>query len=233
MLRTLFFAGAFPLFNNVDEVFHIDLVIRREMGLPTRPNEPIGEATRDLELRYGTGLGLEGRQIRFYWSPEYVDPRLPTGEVPLPFWTAPATVQNAFGPRAKALWPTRRNHEAFEPPLYYAIAARWLVSAEVSDLVRPGSSIGFGPWTRSSWEGSSSWPPYTAVCATRRAEPFGWGCPCSLRQFRRRRCTRLRTTPSLRSWAAWRPAPASGCSSANELAPAMPCSAAPRSASRS
>src|SRR5512145_2345489 len=135
MLRTLFFAGAFPLFNNVDEVFHIDLVIKREMGLPTRPNEPIGEATRDLELRYGTGLGLEGREIRFYWSPEYVDPRLPTGEVPLPFWTAPAAVQNAFEPRAKALWPTRRNHEAFEPPLYYAIAARW---------ARLGRGLGFG-----------------------------------------------------------------------------------------
>ena len=135
MLRTLFFLGAFPLFNNVDEAFHIDLVIKRTMGLPIRPHEPIGEATRDLELRYATGLGVEGREIRFYWSPEYVDPRLPPGVATLPFWKASETVQSAFEARAKAMWPTGPNTQAFEPPLYYAIAACW---------ARLGRALGFG-----------------------------------------------------------------------------------------
>lgn len=142
MLRTLFFLGAFPLFNNVDEAFHIDLVIKRTMGLPIRPHEPIGEATRDLELRYATGLGVHGREVRFYWSPEYADPRLPEGVATLPFWKASATVQSAFEARAKAMWPTGPNHQAFEPPLYYAIAACW---------ARLGRALGFGEASLLYW----------------------------------------------------------------------------------
>jgi hypothetical protein len=125
MLRVLFFVGAFPLFNNVDEVAHIDLVLKREMGVPAGPDAPYAPATRDLLFRYGTGLALEGQELRLYRSPEYVDALPPTGAVPPPVWMAPLQVQSAVEPMAKAVWAARRNHEASEPPLYYAIAALW------------------------------------------------------------------------------------------------------------
>ncbi len=123
--RVLFFAVAFPLFNDVDEVAHIDLVLKYDMGLPTGLDEPYATATRNLALRYGTGLGFDGGVLRLYWSPGYMDPPLPTGGMPLPFWMAPAGVQRSFEAEANAVWSTRRNHEAGEPPLYYVIAAQW------------------------------------------------------------------------------------------------------------
>jgi hypothetical protein len=136
MLRVLFFVGLFPLFNNVDEVAHIDLVIKRETGLPTGADEPYAMATRDLIFRFGYGAGLahDGREIRLYLSPQFVDPIPESGDAPIPVWLAPDSVQKAVEPVAQAVWSTRRNHEATELPLYYAIAARW---------ARLGERLGF------------------------------------------------------------------------------------------
>jgi Dolichyl-phosphate-mannose-protein mannosyltransferase len=126
MLRTLLFAGAFPLFNNVDEAAHIDIVIKREMGMPIGLDVPYAMATRNMVVRYGTGFAIERGEIKFYWGPEYHSARLPTGEVTLPFWMAPATVQSAYEPGAQAILShLPRNHQACEPQLYYALAAEW------------------------------------------------------------------------------------------------------------
>jgi uncharacterized membrane protein len=126
VIRVLFFAVAFPLFNNVDEVAHIDLVIKRVAGA-VDVNDTYAPATRDLTFLYGYGasLGVDGRELRLYRSPEYVDPRPPSDAVAIPIWMAPATVQSAVEPAAKTVWLTRQNHEAGEPPLYYMLAAAW------------------------------------------------------------------------------------------------------------
>jgi hypothetical protein len=51
VLKVLFFVAVFPLFNNVDEVAHIDLVIKRDMGLPIAAGQPYAMLTRDLIFR--------------------------------------------------------------------------------------------------------------------------------------------------------------------------------------
>jgi 4-amino-4-deoxy-L-arabinose transferase-like glycosyltransferase len=135
VIRVLFFAAAFPLFNNLDEVSHIDHVIKVQTGA-IRLDDAYEPATRDLIFLYGygTSLGAGGRELRLYRSPEYMEPRPVTDEVPIPVWMAPATVQSAIEPTAKEVWLTRRNHEAGEPPLYYALAAAW---------ARLGQRLGF------------------------------------------------------------------------------------------
>jgi hypothetical protein len=125
--RVLFFAVAFPLFNNVDELAHIDHVIKVEAGT-IGLHDGFEMATRDLIFLYGYGVssGADGRELRLYRSPEYVDPRPPTAErLAIPMWMAPASFRNALEPTAKAVWLTRHNYELSEPPLYYALAAAW------------------------------------------------------------------------------------------------------------
>ena len=137
VVRVLFLALAFPLFNDVDEVAHVDLVLKRDMGVPIAADQPYAAATRDLIFRYGYGVGFagDGREIRLYLSPEYIDPVPESGAPPIPVWLAPVAVQKAVEPAAQAIWSTRRNHEATEPPLYYVIAAGW---------ARIGQRLGLG-----------------------------------------------------------------------------------------
>jgi hypothetical protein len=121
--RVLFFAAAFPLFNNLDELAHIDLVIKRAAGLPSAYDEPYAMATREIAFVYATGIATNGRQVVIYRSPEYTLP-LSTAETPAPVWMMPVEVRRVIAPTALASWPAR-NHEAYEPPLYYVLASWW------------------------------------------------------------------------------------------------------------
>jgi Predicted membrane protein (DUF2142) len=134
VIRVLFFVAAFPLFNNVDEVAHIDHVIKVDQGA-TAVDGGFEMATRDLIFLYGYGVNLDGSELRLYRSPEYREPRQPLDAPALPMWMVPSAVRSAVEPTAKAVWVARRNHEAGEPPLYYALAAAW---------ARLGRGLGLG-----------------------------------------------------------------------------------------
>src|ERR1700730_18893273 len=80
--RVFVFAAAFPLFNNVDEQAHVDLVLRYSHGEPARALPPIANETAYYFSLYG--------------SPEYFsDPG--RGEFPEPMWRQPeAKVADRF-----------------------------------------------------------------------------------------------------------------------------------------
>ena len=123
-LRLFVLAAAFPLFNNVDEHVHFDLVLRY--------------AARSVPR------GLEGfspqasRLIELYASPEYF---FSEGKpVPLPPWSVPGIERTEGFRRAAAHWVSRVNHDATQPPVYYAIAASWYrLGARVG--LKEGSSL--------------------------------------------------------------------------------------------
>lgn len=111
-IRVFVFAAAFPFFNNVDEQAHIDLVLKYAHGNPPHSIEPFSkEAARYLAL---------------YRTPEYfVPPQEYGGQYPPPNWALPADDRQRALDQEAASWEARDNHEAGEPPIYYAIAGTW------------------------------------------------------------------------------------------------------------
>jgi hypothetical protein len=113
-IRVLVFAAVFPFFNNVDEIYHFDLVVKYSHGeVPTRLMPVSPESARYVIL-YGT--------------PEYINPlqKFPEGRIPPPTWRFPAAEVARAMPLALKRWATEINHESLEPPGYYAVAALWL-----------------------------------------------------------------------------------------------------------
>jgi hypothetical protein len=110
-LRVAAFAGAFPLFSNVDEHKHIDTVLKYARGQLPRPGADA------FEEETGRLLGRLG-------SPEYL---LAPGARPVPpTWKAGTGVLLRRIERDTAFLAGRANKEAFQPPVYYATAAAWL-----------------------------------------------------------------------------------------------------------
>lgn len=113
-VRVFLFSAAFPLFNNVDEESHFDLVSKYAHGeLPRKGLE-----------RYSPEASAT---IALYRSTEFLAP--PRGG-PLdlsrtPRWrrTDPEVRDEIENTRGR--WQTRVNHETQSPPLYYAIAGAW------------------------------------------------------------------------------------------------------------
>ena len=112
-LRVFLFAAGFPLFNNVDEQAHFDLVHKYARG-----HVPGGIETMDAAA---------ARDMLLYGSPEYLAPArsFPGGVAPPPVWQLPfEAIRPAFEARAAAI-AAGPNHESTQPPLYYAVAALW------------------------------------------------------------------------------------------------------------
>ena len=110
--RVFVFAAAFPFFKNVDEQAHIDLVLKYAHGHLPHSIEPFSkEAAHYLAL---------------YRTPEYfVPPQEYGGQYPPPNWTLSLNDQQRVLDQEAAAWESRDNHEAGEPPIYYAIAGTW------------------------------------------------------------------------------------------------------------
>jgi hypothetical protein len=112
--RVLAYSSAFPLYTNVDEQSHLDLVLKYASGHVPRHLEPFSPESSLLVVRYG--------------SPEYLSrpAELPGGAIPPPFWSLARTPRVAAAERELvASWATSPNHESTGPPLYYALAAIW------------------------------------------------------------------------------------------------------------
>ena len=113
-VRVFMFSAAFPLFNNVDEQAHVDLVMKYSRG----------EVPHDL----GHYSPESAQYFSLYQSPEYFTPpqQFRSGRFPPPNWTLPSGEREAAVNKAAAWWEANENHESGEPPLYYAVGGVWL-----------------------------------------------------------------------------------------------------------
>ncbi|MGH0029560.1 MAG: DUF2142 domain-containing protein [Myxococcota bacterium] len=126
-VRVAAYAAVFPLFNNVDEYAHFDLVAKYARGHdPARGSDGYDAASARIFVLYG--------------SPEYgraPDPA--TASAPL-FTKPPDVVQRALERHTKHLGGP--NHEAHAPPVYYAVAGAWY---------RLGRALGLGEAAAVFW----------------------------------------------------------------------------------
>jgi tetratricopeptide (TPR) repeat protein len=114
-VRVFLGCAALPLFNDVDEQAHYDLVRKYARGYwPTRQHETWDRETAELQVLYGS---LEFRQ-----RPE----AHPGGVYPPPVWTWPGSPErDDYVNRRSAAMARFSNQEAHSPPLYYLAGAAW------------------------------------------------------------------------------------------------------------
>ena len=112
-VRVFVYSAAFPFFNNVDEQAHFDLVCKYSHGHVPRQLESYGRESAEV--------------IALYQSPEYLlssrDGTEP--DTPPPKWTLPDAERSAALAAALAGRERRFNHDATQPPVYYAVAGAW------------------------------------------------------------------------------------------------------------
>jgi hypothetical protein len=104
-LRIFFYSAAFPVFNNVDEPAHFDLIYKYAGGHIPERIETYSGGSADLILIYG--------------SPEYHDT---TGTILQPSSFSMASPEYEVYKKHILRTP---NIESTEPPVYYTIAASW------------------------------------------------------------------------------------------------------------
>lgn len=113
-VRVFIYSAGFPMFSNIDEPRHFDLVVKYSHGeVPRSLNDVCPEAARDIAI---------------FGSPEYLkSPKdFPDGKIPPPRWSqSSAEVQRNLKERFIG-WEHYRNSETEQPPLYYVLAGGWL-----------------------------------------------------------------------------------------------------------
>jgi hypothetical protein len=115
------FSAAFPFFNNVDEQIHFDLVVKYSQGHVPRALELVSPEATPYVVIYGTH--------EFLWASN----NFPVEQFPPP-WTQP---MEQIAPKLlswEASWNRVTNHEASQPPLYYALAGLWWRLGKVCGL---------------------------------------------------------------------------------------------------
>lgn len=122
-IHVFIFSAAFPVFNQVDEGCHFDLVVRYSHGDLPRGLQPMGRESSLYLLTYS--------------SPEFLGlaTNYPGGHFPTPSWILNSTNRAEW--RAAAFekaghdWesisklPVWTNYQTSQPPLYYALAGLW------------------------------------------------------------------------------------------------------------
>jgi hypothetical protein len=113
-VHVFIFSATFPFFNVVDEQVHFDLVVRYAQGDPPRSlTPPCADALLYIAI-FGTP--------EYLWPPE----SQPGGRIATPPWKLPMTVVQTNLLAIEAIWKDKvKNHEASQPPLYYAVAGLW------------------------------------------------------------------------------------------------------------
>ena len=112
-IHVFVFSAALPFFNNVDEQLHFDLVVKYSLGDLPRSLDAISVEALPYAALFG--------------SPEFVGipTNQPGGLIPPPPWRQPMDdVRQTLAAKTEA-WHNVVNHEAAQPPLYYAIAGAW------------------------------------------------------------------------------------------------------------
>jgi branched-subunit amino acid transport protein len=107
------FSAAFPFFNNVDEAFHFDLVLKYSHGaVPSR--------IEFISPDSATFLALMNCHA-YFGSPD----QYPGGVFPAPAWTLPEDKSTEDIAARRANWETQENYEVSQAPLYYMLAGLW------------------------------------------------------------------------------------------------------------
>lgn len=114
-IRVFFFAAAFPFFNNVDEMAHLDLALRYAKGqIPAECRPAYDDASRVLIATYGSP--------EWYFGPgDY-----PDHAIPPPPWRRPGVEASRAVSGAMEVLRSYTNKEACSPPVYYLFAGLWL-----------------------------------------------------------------------------------------------------------
>ena len=123
LLRIFFFAAVFPFFNKVDEQSHLDTAVKYSKGYLPR-KEAMNYEHESAEL------------IVLYGSPEYLNrpESFKSGKFPPPFWHFDRTQISSIIDEWVDSWTRRANHEAFSPPVYYALAGAWFDLGKILGL---------------------------------------------------------------------------------------------------
>jgi hypothetical protein len=131
-IHVFVFAAAFPVFNQLDEGCHFDLVVRYSQGNLPRGLQPMCQEASLYLLTY--------RSPEFEW----LATSYPDGRFPAPPWAQTITNQSAWRKAAFAQaatdWETDKklpfwtNYETSQPALYYTLAGLWW---------RMGQGLGF------------------------------------------------------------------------------------------
>lgn len=112
--RIAFFSAAFPVFNNVDEIAHFDLIYKYAHGWKPR----LGAERYDKEADVVRA---------FYGSREYLGSAgraYPALDVPARHTFSPEAIEKMLGHMRRPL-SQQPNHEAVSPPVYYILAGLW------------------------------------------------------------------------------------------------------------
>jgi hypothetical protein len=129
-LRVGIYSAGFPVFNNVDELMHFDLVIKYSEGKFPHRIENISATS----ARYITGCGSAEYG---HWDPETAWKNKPL------FMVKPAPDDIIQG--LTDYWVTRPNYESGQGPVYYALAALW---KHLGDFLIPAESCLLPYWIR-------------------------------------------------------------------------------------
>jgi hypothetical protein len=111
-IHVFIFSAAFPFFNIVDEQIHFDLAVKYSQGHIPRALERVSAEATPYVVIYGTH--------EYLWASN----NFPIEQFPPP-WTQP---MESIAPQLlswQAAWNNVTNHEASQPPLYYALAGLW------------------------------------------------------------------------------------------------------------
>src|SRR5689334_12686078 len=76
-VRVFIYSAAFPFFNNVDEEYHFDLVVKYSEGHIPHGHETLSDAARPAMVVYSSA--------EYFQSPD----AFPGGKYPPPVWTLP------------------------------------------------------------------------------------------------------------------------------------------------
>jgi hypothetical protein len=124
-------SAGLPLFDDVDEQDHFDLVHKYARGYwPVKARETWDQETVFVQT--------------FYGSPEYLNEPGPDGfSPPLGSWP-PSAQKNAYAKHFLTRFNGHLNVEAHAPPVYYAMAALWYDLGQLMGLRGPGAAY----WVR-------------------------------------------------------------------------------------
>jgi hypothetical protein len=112
-LRIFVFSAGFPLFTNVDEIHHFDLVYKYSKGEIPRQALPLfSPEAAEMFLLYGT--------------PEYLPAKIHDGQIQPPPWRIPGVRESENYRRVfNGLVQSKQNGEGASFPAYYTVAGLW------------------------------------------------------------------------------------------------------------
>jgi hypothetical protein len=111
--RVFIFSAAFPLFSNVDEDLHFDLITQYSHGQLPRSFDRLKEETLDWIVPYASP--------EFLFNPD----QFPSGKFPPPLWKQSGPGVEPEIAATRAAWSTEINFESSQPPVYYVVASVW------------------------------------------------------------------------------------------------------------